>query len=301
MEAQAKTKHTRDLYATVTTQIVSALEAGVRPWVRPWSKTGATTIAKPMRSTGEPYRGINVLLLWGEALTHGYSSNLWFTFNQAKAAGAHVRRGEQGCMVVYAGRMEPNGDSDSDDEAALAKKPGPVLLRAYTVFNADQLAGLEHPAHVEPAPGGAQDSRVDEFFGGIGAHVLHGGDRAFYMPGADVVQLPPPGAFTTAAAYCATKAHELVHWTGHPQRLAREFGARFGDAAYAFEELVAELGAAFVCADLGLAADTRDDHAAYLASWLSVLKSDRRAIFTAATHAQRAADFLHKRQATASP
>lgn len=299
MEAQA-TKPSRDLYATVTNQIIAALEAGVRPWVRPWTKTGAPTIAKPLRSTGEPYRGINVLLLWGAAVDRGYSSNRWFTFNQAKAAGAHVRKGEQGSMVVYAGRVQADDDAEADDEAKTEKKPGGMFLRAYTVFNAEQLDGLAPDAPIEAIPEAPVDARANAFFDGIGARVVHGGDRAFYMPAADVVQLPPPGAFTSAAAYFSTRAHELVHWTGHPERLARQFGQRFGDAAYACEELVAELGAAFVCADLGLAADVREDHAAYLASWLAVLKADKRAIFTAATQAQRAADFLHQRQETAN-
>jgi antirestriction protein ArdC len=234
------------------------------------------------------------------ALERGYVSNRWYTFNQAKAAGAHVRKGEQGSMVVYAGRLDVADNTEAAAEAMQLKKPGAMFLRAYTVFNVEQLDGLAPDAPIEPMPEEPHDPRVDAFFDGIGALVVHGGDRAFYMLDADVVQLPSPGAFTSAAAYCATKAHELVHWTGHPQRLAREFGQRFGDAAYAFEELVAELGAAFVCADLGLAADVRDDHAAYLASWLLVLKSDKHAIFTAATQAQRAADFLHKRQESAS-
>lgn len=245
-----------------------------------------------MRSTGEPYRGINVLLLWGASLERGYSCNRCFTFNQAKAAGAHVRRGEQGSMVIYAGQFEQKDDTEEDGTHD-QRKTGGMFLRAYTVFNAEQLDGLEPSAEQETGP--ALAGEVQGFFNRVGARVLHGGDRAYYMLSADVMQLPPVTAFKDTSAYCATRAHELIHWTGHSSRLAREFGQRFGDEAYAFEELVAELGAAFVCADMGLATEPREDHAAYLQHWLAVLRLDKRAIFTAASHAQRAADFLMQR------
>lgn len=294
MAAENTTK-SQDLYAQVTQKIIAALEAGTRPWTRPWKTTDGPTFAKPMRSTGEPYRGINVLLLWGTALERGYISSRWFTFNQARAAGAHVRKGEQGAMVVYAGRFEPKDDAEDAAEDA-SRRQGAMYLRAYTVFNAEQLDGLA--VDVDASASGSPQALSDEiqgYFERVGAKVVHGGDLACYMPGVDVVQLPPPAVFKDAHAYCATRAHELIHWTGHPARLAREFGQRFGDSAYAFEELVAELGAAFVCADLGISTDTREDHAAYLQSWLHVLRADKRAIFTAATQAQRAADYPSQR------
>lgn len=283
----------RDLFATVTEQIVSALEAGCKPWVRPWNAASPISVSRPLRSTGEPYRGINVLLLWGTALERGYCSNQWFTFMQAKAAGAHVRRGEQGAMVVFSGRVERNDDPEDESDGARERKLGGMFLRAYTVFNAEQLEGLPDSVR-ETTLEDSQALQTDaqQFFGRIDAEVRHGGDRAFYAPGADFVQLPPLSAFKSSDAYCATRAHELIHWTGHPSRLARQFGQRFGDAAYAFEELVAELGAAFVCADLVIAAEARADHAGYLQSWLRVLRADKRAIFAAAAHAQRAADYL---------
>lgn len=303
MQATRKTATAagRDIYATVTNQIVAALEAGTRPWVRPWTATAPEGIGRPLRSTGEPYRGINVLLLWSAALEHGYSSRRWYTFNQAKAMGANVRRGEHGSMVVYAGRIE-NADADDDEEqASTPRRAGASFLRAYTVFNADQLDGLTlDPA--APAPALVDlDAGAEAYVAATGAVIRHGGSRAYYAPGPDMIQLPAPSAFRSAADYHATQAHELVHWTGHPARLQREFGQRFGDDAYAVEELVAELGAAFLCADLGIAAEPREDHAAYIANWLSVLKSDRKAVFTAATQAQKAVDYLAALQHQAEP
>ncbi|TXH87449.1 MAG: DUF1738 domain-containing protein [Rhodoferax sp.] len=291
MEAKPR----RDLYAEVTQRIIAALAQGVRPWACPWTAQ-ASTLARPMRHTGEPYRGINVLLLWCTAQERGYQQNTWLTYKQAEALGGQVRKGERGALVVYAGRLIPDNTTGAQEETAEpVQARGVAFLRSYTVFNVEQLDGLPvtgaglsaEQTKVTP------DERAEAFFAATGARVQHGGNRAFYAPGPDVVQLPQPSAFKDAAAYAATKAHELAHWTGHPQRLAREFGKRFGDAAYAVEELVAELCAAFVCADLQIGTEPREDHAAYLADWLKVLQGDSRAIFTAAAQAQRAADYLH--------
>jgi len=170
-------------------------------------------------------------------------------------------------------------------------------MKGYTVFNVEQIDGLPS-RYTVPAESAREPLKLIEeaetFFAQTGAVFRHGGSRAFYATSQDVIQLPPAEAFRDAESYAAIKAHELVHWTGHASRMEREFGKRFGDKAYAFEELVAELGAAFLCADLGVTLEPREDHAAYLASWLEVLKEDRRAIFSAAAHAQRAADFLHR-------
>jgi len=279
-----------DLYTRVTDRILAELDAGTRPWVKPWTTT-AGRVSRPRRANGTPYRGINVLLLWAEAVDQGYSSSTWMTYKQAQALGAQVRKGEAGALVVYADRFTKTETTDKGEEV---EREIP-FLKGYTVFNVDQIDGL--PEAVRPAPSPALPpviplDQAEAFFKATGADIRHGGDRAYYAPGLDRIQLPRPEAFRSAEAYAATKAHELVHWTGHPARLARTFGQRFGDDAYAFEELVAELGAAFVCADLGLAPEVRDDHAAYLAHWLKVLKADKRAIFSAATHAQRAADHL---------
>jgi antirestriction protein ArdC len=169
-------------------------------------------------------------------------------------------------------------------------------MKGYTVFNVEQIDGLpaSYAPPAQPLPASTHETHhaAEAFYAATGARFFHGGDRAFYAPSSDRIQLPSPEAFVDAQSYAATKAHELIHWTGHAGRNDREFGQRFGDRAYAFEELVAELGAAFLCADLGITPEVRPDHAAYLAHWLAVLKADKRAIFSAAAHAQRAVDHL---------
>jgi antirestriction protein ArdC len=288
-----------DVYARVTDRIVSELEKGVRPWMKPWSADNLSDRlpSLPLRHNGTPYRGMNILLLWGEAIEKGYSAPIWMTYKQAEALGAHVRKGEHGSLVVYADRFTKTEANDKGEEV---EREIP-FMKGYTVFNVEQIEGLPEQYLTPTAP--KDDSRTlelieeaEEFFESTGATFRHGGNRAFYAPSADFIQLPPPPAFRDAESYAATKAHELIHWTGHAQRMAREFGKRFGDHAYAFEELVAELGSAFLCADLGITPEVREDHASYLAHWLEVLKEDKRAIFSAAAHAQRAADFLHSLQ-----
>jgi antirestriction protein ArdC len=289
-----------DVYSRVTDRIVSDLEKGVRTWLKPWSAEHAADRlpSLPLRSCGTPYRGVNVLLLWGEAMDKGYTSPLWMTYKQAEALNAHVRKGEHGALVVYADRFNKTEANEKGEEV----EHSIPFMKGYTVFNVEQIEGLPAQYYTPTAP--RDDSRTlelieeaEEFFTGTHATFRHGGNRAFYAPAADFIQLPPADAFRDAESYAATKAHELIHWTGNSRRMAREFGKRFGDNAYAFEELVAELGSAFLCADLGITPETREDHAAYLAHWLEVLKGDKRAIFTAAAHAQRAADFLHGLQA----
>ena len=281
-----------DVYARVTARIVADLEQGVRPWMKPWS-AGNTEgrITRPLRFNGTPYRGMNVLLLWGEAMDRGFNAAIWMTYKQAQALGAQVRKGETGSLVVYADTFTKTEEGDAGQEQT-REIP---FMKGYTVFNVEQIDGL--PDQYQPTPRPALPplqlhQAAEEFFTKTGATIRHGGNRAYYAPSLDVVQLPPPEAFRDAESYAAIKAHELVHWTGHKSRNAREFGKRFGDQAYAFEELVAELGAAFLCADLGITPEVREDHAAYLGHWLKVLNEDKRAIFTAAAQAQRAADYL---------
>ncbi len=290
-----------DVYERVTARIIADLEQGVRPWLKPWSgEHAAGKINRPLRHNGTPYKGINVLLLWSEAVERGYSAPLWMTYKQAQELGAQVRKGEHGALVVYADRITK---TEQDDKGQDVEREIP-FMKGYTVFNVEQIDNL--PAHyyakpVNPLPLSERIEEAERFISGAGATVQHGGNQAFYAPSRDVIQLPPFEAFRDPESYYATALHELTHWTRHSSRLERDFGRqRFGDEGYAREELVAELGAAFLCSDLGIAADIRDDHAAYIGHWLTVLKQDKRAIFQAASHAQRAADYLHSLQEKAA-
>ncbi len=293
-DLQTRPNTRQDLYARVTDAVLADLERGVRTWTRPWSAEHlAGRITRPLRHNGEPYKGINVLLLWSEAVTRGYSAPLWMTFRQALDLGGHVRKGERGATVVYANRISRT-ETDGDGRDVEREIP---FLKAYTVFNVEQVEDLPTVFHAtaEPQLDPVQRiARAESFFAATGAEIRHSGDSAYYAIHPDYVQAPPFECFRDPEAYYATLAHECTHWTRHPTRLDRDFGRkRWGDEGYAREELVAELGAAFLCADLGLELWPRDDHAAYIASWLSVLNDDKRFVFTAAAHAQRAVDFLH--------
>lgn len=282
------------IYDRVTSKIVADLERGVRPWVRPWSAENlARQVSRPLRFNGEAYHGINVVTLWIDAVCKGYRSARWVTYKQAQELGGQVRKGEQGSPVVYADRFMKKKQDGNGDEVA-REIP---FLKAYTVFNAEQVHGLPeefYAASSEPmAPGWSKHQTAENFVGLIAAVIKHGGLRAYYSEGTDHVQLPPRETFRDGESYYATLLHELTHWTKHATRLDRDFGRkRFGDAGYATEELVAELGAAFLCADLGITPEVRDDHAAYLSHWLDALRADSKAIFVAAAHAERAAQYL---------
>lgn len=284
-----------DIYQRITNQILVELEKGARPWFQPWNaEHAAGRITRPLRANGIPYQGINVLVLWTEALAHGYVTPIWMTFKQAIELGGHVRKGEKGSLVVYADRITRNEIDDATGEESTRSIP---FMKGYTVFNVEQVEGLpghfyaRPPARSEPMP---RIERAESFFAATRADIRHGGGRAYYAPGSDHIQMPPFEAFRDADAYYVTLAHETVHWSKHPARLNRELGGkRFGDEGYAMEELVAELGSAFLAADLELTPAIRDDHASYIASWIKVLKDDKRAIFTAASHAQRAADYIN--------
>ncbi len=286
-----------DIYSRVTNKIIADLEKGVRPWLKPWNaEHAAGRITRPLRGTGEPYKGVNVLMLWCEAELKGYSCPIWLTYRQAQELGGQVRRGETGSQVVYADRMKRTQENDQG-EIFDCEIP---FMKTYTVFNCEQIDSLPANFYASSTPPLLDLARIDDverFIAGSGACINHGGNRAYYSITEDRIQLPPFVSFVNAESYYATALHELTHWTRHEERLNRDFGRkRWGDHGYAAEELVAELGAAFLCADLGVSAEVRDDHGAYVASWLEVLKNDNRAIFTAAAHAQRAADFLHSLQ-----
>lgn len=288
-----------DVYTRITNAIVADLENGVRPWAKPWNAEHlAGRITRPLRSNGMAYRGINVIMLWVAATARGYTAPIWMTYRQAQELGGQVRKGETGTPVAYTDKLR-KVETDTDTGEELAREI--FFMKQYTVFNVEQVDGLPAHFYAAAAPSIAEAERVDHaeaFFAALGADIRHGGNRAFYALEPDFVQMPPFETFKDAESYYATLGHEAVHWTRHPVRLDRDFGRkRWGDAGYAQEELVAEMGAAFLAADLGLALEPRDDHAAYIASWLEVLKNDKRAVFVAATHAQKAVDFLHSRQA----
>jgi antirestriction protein ArdC len=288
----------RDLYQRITDQIVTELERGVAPWRKPWDASHlAGRVMRPLRHNGVPYNGINVIVLWCAAMERGFEAPHWMTFRQAIELGGHVRKGETGSLVVYANAMNRSEINDATGEEVAHAIP---YLKSYTVFNVAQIDDLPEQYRAKPAPRSEplpRIERADRFFAATKADIRHGGDRAYYAAGSDHVQMPPFECFRDAESYAATLAHELTHWTKHTSRLDREFGRkRWGDEGYAMEELVAELGAAFLCADLDLTLEQRADHAAYLGHWLTVLKRDNRAIFAAAAHAQRAADFLHALQ-----
>jgi antirestriction protein ArdC len=285
----------QDVYSKITNQIVSELEKGVRPWLKPWNAEHAEgRITRPLRANGIPYRGINVVMLWSAAMAKGYAAPQWMTFKQALERQAHVRKGEQGSLVVYASKITRTETDDGTGEQSERDIP---FMKGYTVFNVEQIEGLPASFYPKPEPRSEELLRIERaeaFFTATKAVIRHSGTQAYYSISSDHVQMPPFEIFRDAESYYATLAHETTHWTRHEKRLNREFGRkRFGDEGYAMEELVAELGSAFLCADLELTPEVRDDHASYLASWLKVLKSDPRAIFTAASHAQRAADFLN--------
>lgn len=291
------TRTRADVYNRVTDRIIADLEQGVRSWLKPWNAANTEgRITRPLRHNGTPYRGVNILLLWGEAMNKGYASSSWMTYQQAAQLNAQVRKGEHGALVVYADRFTR---IEADDQGEDVEREIP-FMKGYTVFNVEQIEGLPDHYTVKPEPKGEPMPLLEDaerFFAATSATFRHGGNMAYYAPGPDLIQLPPPEAFRDAESYAATKAHELTHWTKHESRLNREFGRkRFGDHAYAREELVAELGAAFLCADLVITPEPREDHAAYLSHWLQVLREDKRAIFSAAAHAQRAVDYLHSLQ-----
>jgi antirestriction protein ArdC len=291
----------QDVYTRVTNKIIADLEQGVRTWMKPWNaEHAAGRITRPLRHNGQPYNGINILMLWSAAVSSGYSAPIWMTFRQARELGGHVRKGEKGELVVYANtitRTEIDEDTGDESEHTIP------FLKGYTVFNVEQIDGLpaQYTRLAEPVLDPVERiAHAERFFAGTQASIRHGGDRAYYALSSDTIQMPPFEAFRDAESYYATLAHETTHWTRHPSRLERDFGRkRWGDEGYAREELVAELGAAFLSADLGITPEVREDHSAYIASWLQVLKGDKRAIFQAAAHAQRAVDFLHNLQPAA--
>jgi antirestriction protein ArdC len=277
----------RDVYQSVTDSIVSLLERGAAPWRKPWNDSNAVSAAMPFNAvTGRHYSGINVPLLWGDAQEKGYPTNGYVTYCQAQERGGFVRKGEHGRMVIF-WKFQDVTERKPDGTEEQRTVP---FARAYTVFNVAQVSNIgETKAGEILQP--VEPDNVISWCESVGVPVRHGGNRAYYVPSLDYITLPRPEQFRSVASYHATALHELTHATGHESRLNRRFGARFGDEAYAFEELCAELGSAFLCASIGIENAPLEDHASYLDHWLKILKNDKRAIFTAASQAQKACDY----------
>ena len=281
------------LYDEITAKIIAELEAGRVPWVQPWGTAAANApLAMPKNvATGRHYSGINVLILWGSVIEQGFPSQGWVTFRQALSLGGNVTKGERGTTVVYADRFVPDDERKRAEETGEEAQAIPFLKR-FTVFNVAQCEGLPEnlaAAAAPPEPGLIQP-RVEALIKATGIDFRIGGNRAFYVPAADYVQVPPPQAYFERINWHRTALHELGHASGHPSRLNRDLSGSFGSKKYIVEELVAELNAAFCCASLDIVPTVR--HADYIGSWLEVMHEDNRAIVRAASQASKAADFL---------
>jgi len=281
------------LYEEITDRIIAELEAGRVPWVQPWGTAAAKApLAMPNNAvTRRRNGGINILILWGSAIEHGFAGQSWLTFRQALSLGGHVRKGERGTTVVYADRFVPAEEKRCARETGKEVQPVPFLKR-FTVFNTDQCNDLpiEIATTAPPPLPGMIEPAVEVLIEATGIEFRIGGNRAFYAPTEDYVQVPPPAAYFEPINWHRTALHELCHASGHSSRLNRDLGGSYGSKKYAFEELIAELGAAFSCASLGIVPTVR--HADYIGSWLEVLREDNRAIVRAASQATKAADYL---------
>jgi antirestriction protein ArdC len=283
-----------DIHQHITDKIVNAIERGAGDFRLPWHRS-AGNIMRPVNvASKKAYRGINVVALWAYAEEFGYSSGIWGTYMQWAEAGAQVRQGEKAAFVVFYKELAFAADPETGDAEPATR----LFARATPVFAAEQVNGFTPSTIAAPPIITTPIEQAEAFVAATGAAIHHGGGRAFYRPSTDSIHLPPRDAFTgtktstPAESYLSTLCHELCHWTSPESRCHRQLGKRFGDRAYAMEELVAELGAAFLCADLQITGDPRADHAQYLASWLAVLKADKKAIFTATSKASEAAAFL---------
>ena len=311
-----------DVHEAITAKIVAAIEAGTAEFQMPWHRPGIAFSIPKNAATGNPYRGSNILSLWIDAAEKRFEHQVWATYKQYEALGAQVRKGEKGSLIVKVGewtpkdakRKEPppsdtNGDGDD---------PKRMFAKAAWIFNIDQVDLAEEVrAKLVPPAAPRRDlterlDAVDRFVAALGVEIREGGQRAFYRHRdskgeGDFIQMPPRELFTGTAtstpteAYYSTLLHEEIHGSGAAHRLNRQFGERFADKAYAFEELVAELGAAFLCAHLEVTNTPRPDHAQYIGHWLAVLKDDSKAIFTAASLATRAVDYLFGLQRDQTP
>ncbi len=282
-----------DVHQAVTDQIIALIEAGTDDVRLPWLRTGMSSIIPRNAATEQAYNGINILNLWAACELHGYATSLWGTYRQWQSLDAQVRKGEKASLVVFYKQIDVDPDPDVADDNGVRH-----FARASWVFNIAQVDGYHAAEPLPPLPPLDRNARAEAFIAATGAVIHSGGDRAYYATLFDRIHMPDENLFRAGDAsirsqdWYAVLTHELSHWSGAQGRLAREFGKRFGDDAYAMEELVAELSSAFLCAELGLTPVLRPDHASYIGHWLKVMKGDKRAIFTAAAKASEAARYL---------
>lgn len=281
-----------DIYARVTDEIVRAIEAGVKNYEMPWHQRAGAGLPRNA-STGNCYRGVNTIALWASGQLRGYALPYWATFLQWQKLGARIRRGEKASVVVFYKREESPTEAEDREDASTPRR----ILRGSSVFNAEQVDGWSYPVPAEEdRTEKLQD--VDSLVESLGADIHYGSDGAYYNKTFDRIHMPDRrdfidrGTSTATEGFYSVLLHEHVHWTGHSKRLNRNLSGRFGDNAYAMEELVAELGAAFLCGELVISIHPRQDHAAYVRSWLLVLRQQKSAIFTAASTATAACRFL---------
>lgn len=276
-----------NIFDAITDKIIAVIEAGEAKGGITWNGQGAIAGLPRNLKTGAAYNGVNVLLLWAESQEKGYTSPYWLTYKQAVDMGGNVRKGEKGTQGIFFGSRE----IEEENEAGDTETRRAAFAKSFFVFNLDQCEGIETPAALPACEEWQAIEAAELLLKKSGATIIEGGTKAFYRPSTDTIQMPDRSRFETAGNFYAVNLHELTHWTGHPTRCARDLKNRFGDEAYAMEELVAELGAAFLCAETGIFGKV-ENHASYIKSWLKVLKNDKRAIVTAASKASQAARFL---------
>lgn len=301
MHGNVPSESKSDVFNTITTKIVSAIENGAQECIMPWHG-GILSPAFPVNAaTDNAYRGVNIVALWVEASFKRYISGYWASYKQWQSLGAQVRKGERGSVIVFYKKLEqPEPDVQTDRQGEDDSGSPRFVARASCVFNAEQVDGWQPPVP-KPRSQVTVNEEIAAFIDAIGADVRHGVGTARYRHDLDCIEIPSPEMFTGTGtsspteSYHAVLLHELTHWSGAPHRLDREFGKRFGDRAYAFEELVAELGAAFLCSAFRISNEPRPDHAAYVSSWLDILNRNHKAIFTAASKAQEAVEYLFQR------